>query len=295
MISCQLTKQLHFPAGSHELSVSFSVAKNSIMAIYGPSGSGKTSILRMICGLMPVSKGKVTIDKETWIDSELGITAPPKNRGIGMVFQDYALFPHMTVLQNLRFAQSQRDERLIADVIDTMGLKAFVSSTPRHLSGGQKQRVALARAIVQKPRLLLLDEPLAALDREMRSSLQAYLLQVKKKFAFPIIIVSHDVEEIFRLSDQVIHLKQGMVVRQGTPLQVFGSTSETNQLGLKGRLVATNPNKNGMIYVLIGSQVYEISVPTSLIDSLQIGEMLDLKATTASIVVSAAPQVNITV
>lgn len=222
MIQIQLQKQLHAATGEMLLDVDFKVVEGTILALYGKSGVGKTSILRILAGLMETDRGQISMDKFLWLDTQNGVNQKPQYRRVGMVFQDYALFPNMTIRENLEFALEKRNDlEIVNDLITMMELEGLQHRKPATLSGGQQQRVALARSMVQYPRLLLLDEPLSALDTEMREKLQDYILKIHRQFNLTIILVSHDQREIERLADRVLLLENGKIVKDGTPEEIF--------------------------------------------------------------------------
>ncbi len=216
------TKILHTTRGPQELDIAFEVKQGEILAISGPSGAGKTTLLRILAGLTEANSGHIEIDGATWLDSTRQINLPTRHRSIGFVFQDFALFPHMTVRQQLEFAMPKNsDTPVINELLELMDLEALQHQRPALLSGGQQQRVAIARAIARKPRLLLLDEPLSALDDDMRRKLQDYILKARQRYQLTIFLVSHHLPEIFRLADSVISLDQGRIVARGLPADVF--------------------------------------------------------------------------
>lgn len=209
-------------AGRQQMDIEFEVEKGQLLTLYGPSGAGKTTILRILAGLTSVSSGYIAVDGETWYDSHKKINVPTQRRSIGFVFQDFGLFPHWSVYDNLRYAMPKgEDPRLMHELIELMELGTLQDTRPTFLSGGQQQRVALARAIVRKPRLLLLDEPLSALDDDMRHRLQDYIERIRKHYEFTTVLVSHHLPEILRLADVVIWLDKGRIRQQGAPKKIF--------------------------------------------------------------------------
>lgn len=201
--------------------VDFSLAENSYVTLLGPSGCGKTSILRMIGGFENVSSGALSLDGNRLDETAANL------RPINTVFQSYALFPHLSVLENVAFGLSYRDvaktqiKLLAMEALKTVQMEAMVERRPRQLSGGQQQRVALARAIVNEPRLLLLDEPLSALDRRMRKDMQIELKDLQRRLGMTFLHVTHDQEEAFALSDQIIVMRDGQIEQQGTPEDIY--------------------------------------------------------------------------
>ncbi len=166
--------------------------------------------------------GTIHVDNEVWYDSESSVSLTPQQRGIGLVFQDYALFPNMTVRKNLEYSlDSKKNFRIIDSLLEIMILENLANRKPNSLSGGQQQRVALARVLVRKPKLLLLDEPLSALDIEMRSKLQDEILKIHHEFNITTILVSHSFAEIFKLSNRVFLIDKGKITKIGNPADIF--------------------------------------------------------------------------
>jgi molybdate transport system ATP-binding protein len=197
----------------------------SVTALFGPSGSGKTTLLRCLAGLDRPDEGYARFGDETWFDAEAGIHLPPQRRGIGYLSQDYALFPHLTVADNIGYglgsvAAAQRRRR-VADMIDLFGLGGLEDRYPRQLSGGEQQRTALARALVRGPRLLLLDEPLSALDTPLREPLRRELRRRLAEAGVPTVLVTHDRVEALSLADAVLILDAGRVRQRGPVGRVF--------------------------------------------------------------------------
>lgn len=243
MIEIDIHKRLLSNTGDFNLNISCSIKEGQFVSIFGPSGAGKTTILRLIAGLTLQDSGSISVNKTTWFDSTNKINLNPQKRKVGFVFQDYTLFPNMTVRENLEFAlkkgQSQDD---INELIETIELTNLQDRKPETLSGGQKQRVALARALVQKPSILLLDEPLSALDSEMRNKLQDYILKVHKKYKLTTFLVSHDISEVFKLSDYVIKLENGSILQQGTPEELFLDQKTTGKYKTIGTILFIQPS-----------------------------------------------------
>ena len=190
------------------------------LVLFGPSGAGKTLTLKMIAGLLKPDSGHARIAGETLFDSASGVYRSPQARRLAYVFQDYALFPHLTVRQNIAFASRtgwRNPPRDAADAaserwLQAFSLKAVDQLYPHQLSGGQKQRTALARALVAEPRALLLDEPFAALDKALRSSLRSELAQLQTELKIPMLLITHDEDDIAELADEVVHIAAGQVV-----------------------------------------------------------------------------------
>ena len=238
MITVELHKSLQAATGPMDLNVSFRTAPGEFIVLYGPSGSGKTSLLRMIAGLLKPDNGIIRKEGiEPWFDSTAGIHTKAKDRNVGIVFQDYALFPNMSVEQNLKYAAHRQSQDMVAQLIEISGLEKLRHRKPDQLSGGQQQRVALARALVQRPEVLLLDEPLSAIDRKMRAQLQDLILELHRKFGQTTIMVSHDVGEIVKLADRVISIDHGRIVSEGKPADLFAGHAVSAKFQLTGQVL----------------------------------------------------------
>ncbi|MDP9898139.1 ATP-binding cassette domain-containing protein [Variovorax ginsengisoli] len=188
-------------------------------ALMGASGSGKSTVLMAVAGLLPGTHGHVRVGADTLLDTASGIDLPARARGVGVVFQDYALFPHLTVAQNLGFGMrrlghslNEADQARIDALIAQFDLGTLRAARPQDLSGGQRQRVALARALAPSPRLLLLDEPLSALDAPLRARLRHELAEMLERVQIPTLLVTHDPQDVEVLAQAVVHLDQGRVV-----------------------------------------------------------------------------------
>ena len=202
------------------LNVEFSCDPGHVLAIFGPSGSGKTTILRTIAGLARPAHGRVRSGADTWTDTDAGVFRPPHRRAVGFVFQEYALFPHLTALGNVMTALGHR-RRLerrarAAELLDAVHLGGHGSKRPRELSGGERQRVALARALAREPAVLLLDEPFAAVDRAVRRRLQSEIDSLRRTLHVPLILVTHDFDDVVRLATHVLMLERGRSVGYGS-------------------------------------------------------------------------------
>lgn len=197
----------------------------SVTILFGPSGCGKTTILRCLAGLERPERGSIRYAGETWLDAAAGVFVPPQRRGIGFLFQDYALFPHMNVAANiahgLHDATRLEQRRRTGEMLDMLQLAGMERRYPHQLSGGEQQRVALARAIARKPRLLLLDEPLSALDAPTREQLRCELRRLLSAFAIPCFVVTHDRLEALALGDHLMVLDRGTVRQSGPLSEVF--------------------------------------------------------------------------
>jgi molybdate transport system ATP-binding protein len=225
-VPVSLEAQLGLILGRLELEVELAVSTGELVVLLGPNGAGKTTLLRALAGLVPLERGRVVLDGQVLEDTEAGIWVPTERRPVGFVFQDYLLFPHLSALENVAFGLRARGlpkaeaRRRAAGWLDQVGLAAHAGSRPRALSGGQAQRVALARAMAGQPRLLLLDEPLAALDAATRTALRRDLRRHLAGFAGTRLLVTHDPLEALALADRLVVLEGGHITQTGTPAQV---------------------------------------------------------------------------
>jgi len=272
MIDIDINKKLHGSNGVMELRVNVAVQEGDFVALAGKSGSGKTTLLRILAGLEE-AKGEIKIADEIWLDKAKSL--PTQKRGIGFVFQDYALFDNMSVEENLLFVN--RDKELAKHLLDITELSEFKKRHPSRLSGGQKQRVSLCRAMMNRPKLLLMDEPLSALDPLMRTKLQNEILTLHKKFETTTIMVSHDPSEIYRLANRVILLDNGKVINDNTPKEVLLKTSGSQKFSFEGELL--DIQKVDVIYVAIiaiGQQLVEVVVSSVEVKTLKIGDVVNV-------------------
>jgi molybdate transport system ATP-binding protein len=210
--------------GPIPLAADLGCAPGALTALIGPSGSGKTSILRCIAGLLHPKEGYVACDGKVWLDTACGIECSPQGRRVGLVFQDYALFPHLSALGNVMQALTHlpRGDRKAraADMLARVHLRGLESRMPDELSGGQRQRVALARALAREPNVLLLDEPFSAVDQMTRRKLQEELARLHREIRIPILLVTHDLNEAAALADRMVVLSRGRTLQSGSPQDV---------------------------------------------------------------------------
>ena len=274
MIHIQLNKKLKSNKGTFTLDIDFTLSNNELLTIEGHSGAGKTTILRLIAGLIYPDDGRIELDDEIWYDKKKNISLPAKKRKVGFVFQDYALFPNMNIMENLEYGLvDKKDKNYKNEIIDIMEIGDLVERKPDTLSGGQKQRVALARALVRKPKLLLLDEPLSALDTEMRSKLQDYILKIHRKYNLATILVSHDISEIFKMSNKVIRIVDGKIIAHGSVQDVFQEKYISGKFRFIGEVL--NIEKDDVVYlvsVLIGNNIVKVIGCEEEIKELQPGD-----------------------
>ncbi|MGB5509309.1 sulfate/molybdate ABC transporter ATP-binding protein [Robiginitalea sp.] len=274
MISCTAQKDLNASGGGIQLRLNFEIPKGTLVTLYGQSGAGKTSTLRMLAGLMTPDAGIIRVGDKIWFDAAQKINVKPQQRRIGFVFQDYALFPNMTVQQNLEYGSGRRaDRHLVNTLIEMVGLRGLEKRLPSTLSGGQQQRVALARALVQKPEILLLDEPLSALDSAIRAKLQEDILRVHREFGLTTILISHDLGEIYRLSDRVMHMEAGRVVKETAADALFSDRQISGKFKFTGEVVRIEAaDILFIVHVRIQNQVVKVISRASEIEGLALGD-----------------------
>jgi len=210
--------------GSFSLDIGFQCPMRGISALFGASGSGKTTLLRLIAGLQRM-RGRLSVDGEVWQDDHANVFRFPYQRQIGYVFQEASLFPHLSVLKNLSFGFNRipsRDRKVkLDDAIELLGLSSLVSRMPNQLSGGQRQRVGIARALLTSPKLMLMDEPMSALDQNSKQEIMPYLERMHEELSMPVLYVSHTASEIARLADYLIIVDKGQVRAAGPLLELY--------------------------------------------------------------------------
>ena len=214
--------QLTQPLRSFTASVDLSVEPGETFALVGPSGAGKSTVLRVVAGLLRPPEGRVTLRDGVWLDTARGICLPPERRSVGLVFQEYALFPHLSVAQNVAFGGRER----AAELLERFRIAHLAKARPAELSGGERQRVALARALARDPAVLLLDEPMASLDAHTRAGVRAELQELLRELALPTILVTHDFEDAAALADRVGVIAEGRVLQLGTPDELVAAPGD---------------------------------------------------------------------
>lgn len=287
MIDITLTKTLHGADGRLQLELQTSFGTGSFVTLFGPSGAGKTTVLRMLAGLTQPDSGKIVVGGVTWFDAATKIDLAPQQRSIGFVFQDYALFPNLSIRHNVAYGAIRGDAAWVEELLELTGLTALQNRLPGALSGGQKQRVALARALARKPTLLLLDEPLSALDADWRSQLQNDLALLHQRFGLTTILVSHDVGEVFKLSQRVLRLEQGRITQSGTPAEIFLQQRMTGTLNLRAQVLAIR--REEVVYILsllLGKDIIDVIATDDEIDGLRVGDIVSVSAKAFSPMVS---------
>jgi len=272
MIHIAIQKALHGVDADMQLDVDFKIEAGEFIALTGQSGSGKSTLLRILAGLEE-AQGEIDVSGESWLSQTKQL--PAQKRRIGFVFQDYALFENMNVLENLLFIAN--DKTLALRLLEITGLSEFTKRYPNTLSGGQKQRVSICRAMMRRPALLLLDEPLSALDPAMRSKLQTEILMLHREFETTTIMVSHDPSEIFKLASRVLVLNNGKLIQDGDVKDILLKTNGSQKFSFNGELLEIQ--KVDAIFVAtiaIGQQLVEVVLSPQEAKNLNIGEIVKL-------------------
>jgi len=280
MIKVRIKKALVAGHGPISLEADFQIADGEFATLYGPSGAGKTTILRMIAGLSDPEEGFIQVDDEVWFDSERGINLPTQSRRISFVFQDYNLFPNMTVRENLKYAlQDKKDEGQIDELLALARLTELRNRKPATLSGGQKQRVALIRALLRKPKIFLLDEPLSSLDQALRLELQDEIYELCARFNLPTIFVTHDLSEVFKLSSQVFVLDNGKIVKSGKPGAIFNDHNLSGKFKFVGTIVELlKEDFLCIVTIQIGQNLTKVVATEEEASGMRIGDKVTVAA-----------------
>ena len=272
MIKININKQLHGSNGAMNLNINLEIKEGDFVALSGLSGSGKTTLLRILAGLETAS-GTIDVSNIKWLDNKKSL--PPQKREIGFVFQDYALFSNMNVLHNLLYVNN--DIKLAHQLLEITELINLQNRMPETLSGGQKQRVSLCRALMNRPKLLLMDEPLSALDPAMRTKLQHEILTLHKEFKTTTIMVSHDPSEIYRLSNRVIVLNQGQITNDGKAKEVLLKSKGSAKFSFEGELLdIIKADVINIAIIAIGQQLVEVVISSHEAKNLKIGQKVNV-------------------
>ena len=272
MISLNIKKELHGSNGVMNLDINLSLQNGEFVALSGVSGSGKTTLLRVLAGLEEAF-GEITVDGEIWLNEK--IKKPIQKRDIGFVFQDYALFPNLSVIDNLLYVKKDKD--LAKQLLSLTDLYELKNRYPNSLSGGQKQRVSLCRALMKRPKILLMDEPLSALDPHMRLKLQDEILTLHKEFKTTTIMVSHDPSEMYKLASRVLVLKDGKIIDDGLPKDILLKTQGSQKFSFEGELLdIIKVDVINIAIVAIGQQIVEVVISNIEAQNLIIGEKVNV-------------------
>ncbi|EDO9005055.1 ATP-binding cassette domain-containing protein [Campylobacter coli] len=252
MIKIDIKLPINTAKGKKQLELNTCLKANEITAIFGESGAGKTTLLKIIAGLIKPEFGRIEVGDELWFDTQKNINLAIQKRKIGFVFQDYALFPNMSVKENISYAATSKQKA--EELLSLMNLENLAKIYPKNLSGGQAQRVALARALAREPQILLLDEPLSALDFKMRSFLQDELVKILQHFKITTLLVSHDLAEIYKLSHRILELSDGKIIKDARTNEFFTSSNLSAKLRLSATLLEMKKSDILVIFTLLLNQ-----------------------------------------
>lgn len=274
VIHIDIEKQMQTTNGPLNLVVQTTIHQKEFVALFGESGAGKTTLLRILAGLVTPDKGLIKFGDTVWYHSKKGINLPSQSRNISLMFQDCALFPNMNVEQNVLFAQPERNQKRASELIELFGLAELRKRKPGNLSGGQKQRVALVRALAREPQLLLLDEPLSALDAGMRSALQDEIAKAHQSLGVTTIMVTHDLNEVFRLASKVLYIEHGLITRNGSPEEVFSDNSISGKVQITGQIVHIDQQSTVNIVTVVSghNQIIKVIAFDSDLVNLNLGD-----------------------
>ncbi|SUT97954.1 molybdate transporter ATP-binding protein [Actinobacillus lignieresii] len=255
-----LQLNLHQTLGQLKLAVKLDIPNKGVTAIFGRSGAGKSSLINLIAGLSTPQKGYIRLNQQTLFDSEQRINLAPEKRKIGYVFQEHRLFPHYTVEKNLKYGYKRSDSAHFLQIVQLLGIEHLLTRFPASLSGGEKQRVAIGRALLSEPQLLLMDEPLSALDLPRKQELMNYLSKLAAQIEIPILYVSHSLDEIIRLADNLILLEQGKVTLFDSVANVWHHPAftawqpDSQKVSLLELPISSHQSNYKMISLALGSQ-----------------------------------------
>ncbi|MGI7016280.1 sulfate/molybdate ABC transporter ATP-binding protein [Campylobacter coli] len=252
MIKIDIKLPINTAKGKKQLELNTCLKANEITAIFGESGAGKTTLLKIIAGLIKPEFGRIEVGDELWLDTQKNINLAIQKRKIGFVFQDYALFPNMSVKENISYAATSKQK--VEELLSLMNLENLAKIYPKNLSGGQAQRVALARALAREPQILLLDEPLSALDFKMRSFLQDELVKILQHFKITTLLVSHDLAEIYKLSHRILELSDGKIIKDARTNEFFTSSNLSAKLRLSATLLEMKKSDILVVLTLLLNQ-----------------------------------------
>ena len=256
------------------LDAKFAIPEGKITVIFGPSGSGKSTILRLLAGLVRGDEGLLKFAGECWFDSERGINLPPQRRSIGFLFQDLALFPHLTTAQNIAYpiGESHQSSRVV-ELLEMTEMAQLRDRYPHELSGGQRQRLALARALARDPKLLLLDEPFSALDSSVKKRLYDELIRLHDRLGFTAVFVTHDMAEAYSLAEHAVVLKEGKVAKEGSPEEVFLGKTLSTRIQIPAKVIAMESDEiHTLLTVEEGRRTFRVFVDNEEAENISIGD-----------------------
>lgn len=270
MIELDFCKTLNGSKGEFTLEIKEKIVFGSKVAFFGKSGVGKSTILKILAGLESIDRGKIIVNDEVWNNHSFAL--PPQKRNIGFVFQDYCLFPNLNVLENITYGKNATLAKA-KELVEMMELEALCSYKVSNLSGGQAQRVALARALANSPKILLLDESFSALDSVIKNKLISEVLHLQKELNFTLILVSHDIAEVYRLSDEVIVLNEGKVLSRSSPKGVFAKSN----IQLIAQVLEIKQNDLVCeVCVLVGGEVLSFVANPKELEGIEVGESVEI-------------------
>lgn len=272
MLNLDLQKKLYRTEGERQLRVQMQLDAGDFVAIYGPSGIGKTTLLRMVAGLSQADAGFLSVNNKVWFNQEKKLNLSPQKRKVGFVFQDYALFPNMTILENLYFANSNSD--LIHKLLKQTNLEILKDKKPAQLSGGQQQRVALARALVVESPILLLDEPLSALDHSLRQDMQNLIAELHQTYRRTTLMVSHDIPEIINLANKLLVIKDGDTILYDNPKAYFEQENLLDEIEETGIVLAID---NKSLVLQVGAKTRKMTYSKTNLENIQVGDKISVK------------------
>jgi len=280
MINIDIKKELHGSNGDFELDVNLEIKQGEFLALIGKSGSGKTTLLRILAGLEK-SSGVISVNNQIWQDDNNFLKV--QNRNIGFVFQDFALFENMSVEQNLLYVNKDKD--LANKLLEITELSKLKNRMPNSLSGGQKQRVSLCRSLMNKPKILLMDEPLSALDSNMRNKLQNEILALHKEFNLTTIMVSHDLNETYRLANYIVELNEGKIISKGTKKEILLENNSSKNFLLEGEILDIIKKEDKFIAILsVGNKLVEVFIDEEKSEILNVGDKLNIDTRSFSLI-----------
>lgn len=255
--------------GIQKIEANLQIPFGEYVSVSGISGSGKTTFLRLISGLIPPQNGTICWGDQVWHDTKNKQCIPPQERNIGMVFQDYALFPNMNTLDNIIFACKEKvEKKYLQSILDTLGLDNYLTRYPHQLSGGQQQRVAIARALISKPALLLLDEPFSALDESLKKTVQSFIYEIHLQNSMTTLVVSHQISEIKPYAHRFLQFENEKLIDY--------PYIEKNNFTVQGIVISKEKSESEMsqVTLLYEGKTYQFPFPSSELEKIHIGDKI---------------------
>ncbi|MEM8988727.1 MAG: molybdenum ABC transporter ATP-binding protein [Pseudomonadota bacterium] len=294
----EVSARLELPGFTLEVTQRFSLA--GCTAVFGPSGAGKSTLLRLIAGFARPDTGRIAFRGRLWCDGRRGAFVPPHERRVGLMFQDGRLFPHLSVAQNLSYADRRSggdgDIRYgLDDIVDAFDLSPLLARRPNSLSGGERQRAALGRILLSRPDLLLLDEPLSALDRRRKAEILPYLYDLPGRFGMPAIYVSHNVEEILRLADETVILNAGRVAAHGPTVEVLNAHDALSDNESGGSIVEGVVDTHDPIHLLTRVRIGNAVISLPIDRGKSVGETVALRIDARNVALATSPPTGLSI